>query len=62
MTPLAGFPADALQFQEPVMPNNSPFEHLVVFGIVFAAGALWSACFGRYVEKVRKEAQHAQPV
>jgi len=44
------------------MPNNSPFEHLIVFSIVFAAGALWSACFGRYVEKVRKEAQHAQPV
>jgi hypothetical protein len=52
----------SVQSLELLMANNSPFEHLVVFSIVFAAGALWSACFGRYVEKVRKEAQHAQPV
>jgi hypothetical protein len=42
------------------MPNNSPFEHLVVFTIIFAAGALWATCFDKYVEKVRREAaQHA---
>jgi hypothetical protein len=42
------------------MSNNSPFEHLVVFTIVFAAGVLWSTFFGKYVEKVRREAaQHA---
>jgi hypothetical protein len=42
------------------MPNNSLFEHLVVFTIVFVAGALWTTCFGKYVEKVRREAaQHA---
>lgn len=42
------------------MFNNSPFEYLVVFTIVFAAGALWSTFFGKYVEKIRREAtQHA---
>jgi hypothetical protein len=38
------------------MPNNSPFEHLVVFTIIFAAGALSATCFDKYVEKVRREA------
>jgi hypothetical protein len=62
MAPSDGFPLMSVQFLEPVMPNNSPFEHLLVFTIIFAAGALWSTCFGKYVEKVRKEAQHARPV
>jgi hypothetical protein len=38
------------------MPNNSPFEHLVVFTIGFAAGVLSSTCLGKYVENVRREA------
>lgn len=42
------------------MPSNSPFEHLVVFTIVFAAGVLWATCFRKHVEKARREAaQHA---
>jgi hypothetical protein len=35
--------------------SNSPIEYLIVFAIVFAAGALWSACSG-YLQKVRGEA------
>jgi len=31
--------------QEPVVPHTSPFDYLIVFGIVFAAGALCSAYF-----------------
>ena len=38
---------------------SSPLEYLIVFTIVFVAGALWAACFGKYVEKIRREAQHA---
>lgn len=37
-------------------PGNSPIEYLIVFAIVFAAGALWSACFGKYLQKIRREA------
>jgi hypothetical protein len=60
MAPSAGFPADALQSQDPVMPNNSPIDYLIVFATIFAAGAIMSTCFGKYVDKVRREAtQHA---
>lgn len=42
------------------MFNNSPFEYLITFTIVFVAGTLSSTLFGKYVEKVRREArQHA---
>ena len=35
--------------------GSSPIEYLIVFAIVFAAGVLWSTCFG-YLQKVRREA------
>lgn len=42
------------------MPNNSPLEYLVVFAIIFVAGLLSSACFGKYIAKIRREtSRHA---
>lgn len=38
-----------------MLTTTSPLEYLVVFGIIFAAGALSSSCLGKYVEKVRRE-------
>lgn len=37
--------------------NNVPLEHLAAFAIVFVAGFLTCACFCKYIEKVRKDAQ-----
>lgn len=36
--------------------NNLPLEHLAAFAIVLAAGILSCAGFGRYVEKVKRDA------
>ena len=37
--------------------GNVPLEHLAAFAIVFVAGFLTCACFGKYIEKVKKDAQ-----
>ncbi len=36
--------------------GNVPLEHLAAFAIVFVAGFLTCACFGKYIDKVRKDA------
>ena len=42
------------------MPNHSPFDYLIVFSIVFAGGALWSAYLIQHSAKDRREAsRHA---
>jgi len=38
--------------------SNVPLEHLAAFAIVFVAGFLTCVCFGKYIEKVKKDAQH----
>ncbi|MGF7129122.1 hypothetical protein P3T40_000589 [Paraburkholderia sp. EB58] len=35
--------------------NSSPFDYLIVFALVFAAGVLTSVGFRQYAEKVRRE-------
>jgi len=35
--------------------NNLPLEHLAAFAIVFAAGILSCAGFGKYVEKIKRD-------
>jgi len=37
------------------MHNHSPFDYLIVFSIVFAAGALWSAYLVQHSAKDRRE-------
>lgn len=37
-------------------PNNSPLEHLAAFAIVFVAGMLTTAGFGKYIEKIKRDA------
>jgi len=60
MASSAGFPADAISSQELVMPNHSPFDYLIVFSIVFAAGALWSAYIAqRSAKDCREVPRHA---
>jgi len=41
------------------MNNNSPLESLAAFAIVFATGILSTLAFGKYIEKVRRDAQKA---
>jgi len=39
------------------MPNYpSPFEYLLAFGLVFAAGVLTSVALRQYGDKIRREA------
>lgn len=50
-------PALANLIRSIVMPTAcSPFEYLVVFAVVFSAGALTSVGLRLYTEKVRREA------
>jgi hypothetical protein len=39
-------------------PNNSPLEFLGAFAIVFAAGVVSVLGMARYIDKVRRDAQH----
>ncbi|MFL9911416.1 hypothetical protein [Paraburkholderia sp. RL17-337-BIB-A] len=39
--------------------NNSPLESLAAFSIVFAAAVLSTVAMGKYIEKVRRDAQQA---
>lgn len=42
-----------------MISNSSPLEYLSVFAVIFVAGVLWTVGFGKYVDKVRREAgQH----
>lgn len=42
------------------MPTyRSPFEYLLVFGLVFAAGVLMPVGLRQYTEKIRREAATA---
>jgi len=34
----------------------SPLEYLVAFAITFLAGVLWSTCFCKYANRIRREA------
>lgn len=50
-------PALATYLRSPVMPTtSSPFEYLIVFAVVFAAGVLTSVGLRQYTEKIRREA------
>ena len=42
-----------------MLNNNSPLESLAAFAIVFAAGILSTIALGKYIEKVRRDAQNA---
>jgi hypothetical protein len=42
-----------------VLNNNSPLESLAAFAIVFATGILSTVALGKYIEKVRRDAQNA---
>lgn len=42
-----------------VLNNNSPLESLAAFAIVFATGVLSTVALGKYIEKVRRDAQNA---
>ena len=39
--------------------NNSPLESLAAFAIVFVVGVLFTAGVGKYVEKIKKDAEPA---
>ncbi len=39
--------------------NNSPLEHLAAFAIVFVVSVIFTVGFGRYVEKVKRDAERA---
>lgn len=42
------------------MPSHpSPFEYLIVFAVIFAAGVLTSVCLRQYGDRIRREATHA---
>jgi hypothetical protein len=50
-------PVLANRLRSVVMPTYpSPFEYLIVFGLVFAAGVLTSVGLRQYINKVRREA------
>lgn len=40
-------------------PNNSPLESLAAFAIVFVVGVLSTVGLGKYIEKVRRDAECA---
>ncbi|SFI48724.1 hypothetical protein SAMN04515618_13013 [Collimonas sp. OK307] len=40
-----------------MVPNNSPLESLAAFAIVFLVGVLFTAGVGKYVEKIKKDAE-----
>jgi hypothetical protein len=42
-----------------MLNNNSPLESLAAFAIVFATGILSTVALGKYIEKVRRDAQTA---
>ncbi|WP_171914446.1 hypothetical protein [Paraburkholderia xenovorans] len=42
-----------------MLNNNSPLESLAAFAIVFATGILSTIALGKYIEKVRRDAQNA---
>jgi hypothetical protein len=42
-----------------MLNNNSPLESLAAFAIVFATGILSTVALGKYIEKVRRDAQNA---
>lgn len=42
-----------------MISTNSPLEHLAAFAIVFAVGVLSTACLAKYIEKVKRDAEHA---
>lgn len=37
--------------------NNSPLENLAAFAIVFVTGVISAVGFGKYIEKVRRDAE-----
>lgn len=39
--------------------NNSPLESLAAFAIVFATAVLSTVAMGKYIDKVRRDAQKA---
>ena len=41
-----------------MLNNNSPLESLAAFAIVFATGILSTVVLGKYIEKVRRDAQN----
>lgn len=42
------------------MPSYpSPFEYLIVFAVIFAAGVLTSVGLRQYGDRIRREATHA---
>lgn len=42
-----------------MVSNNSPLESLAAFALVLAAGILSTVALGKYIEKVRRDAQTA---
>ena len=42
-----------------MLNSNSPLESLAAFAIVFATGSLSTVALGKYIEKVRRDAQNA---
>jgi hypothetical protein len=42
-----------------MLNNNSPLESLAAFALVFATGILSTVALGKYIEKVRRDAQIA---
>lgn len=40
--------------------NNSPLESLAAFAIVFAVGVISTVGFGKYIEKLKWDAQRAR--
>jgi hypothetical protein len=42
-----------------MLNSNSPLESLAAFAIVFATGILSTVALGKYIEKVRRDAQNA---
>lgn len=42
-----------------MLNNNSPLESLAAFAIVFATAVLSTVAMGKYIEKVRRDAQQA---
>lgn len=38
-------------------PNNSPLEYLAAFAIVFVTGVISAVGFGKYLEKIKNDAE-----
>ena len=42
-----------------MISTNSPLESLAAFAIVFAVGVISTVGFGKYIEKVKRDAERA---